>query len=245
MRGIATLPSNTLLGKISRYPLRILPSSLTVPILKGPLRGKKWVVGSQRHAFWLGIYEPHMQDLISRKVKPDSVFYDIGSNVGFYSLLASKLVGSGRVFAFEPLPANLARLRKHLDLNGATNVSVLGVAVSDRVGTSFFEQEATGAMGRLQSQGSLEVETTTLDALLCQGALVAPNYIKMDIEGAEAAALRGARVCFEKHRPVLFLATHGHDIRQQCSELLRSFNYRMQVVGNESHDRAEILAHPQ
>jgi len=81
---------------------------MTVPILQGPLRGKKWIVGSQRHAFWLGGYEPHLQRLIAREVKPGEIFYDVGANVGFYSLLASVLVGPGKVFAFEQLPANVA-----------------------------------------------------------------------------------------------------------------------------------------
>ena len=92
---------DTFAGKVVRFPFRLLPRGMTVPILQGPLRGKKWILGSQRHAFWLGSYEPHIQRLMVQELKKGSTFYDIGANVGFYSLLASFLVAPGKVFAFE------------------------------------------------------------------------------------------------------------------------------------------------
>jgi hypothetical protein len=149
----SALPATNFLGRITRYPLRILPRTMTVPILQGPLRGKKWIVGSQRHAFWLGSYEPQMQSLIAREVKPDAVFYDVGANVGFYSLLASILVDPGKVFAFEPLPSNIVYLCRHLALNAVKNVEVFELAICDQVGASSFEEEGTGAMGRLKTMG--------------------------------------------------------------------------------------------
>jgi FkbM family methyltransferase len=240
----SALPNTNLLGRLSRYPLRILPGTMTVPILQGPLRGKKWIVGSQRHAFWLGSYEAHMQKLIACEVKKDAVFYDVGANVGFYSLLASTLVGPGKVFAFEPLPANVVHLYKHLALNAAKNVEVFELAICDRVGDAFFEQEGTGAMGRLQDKGNLRVGITTLDSLLQERKLPPPDYIKMDIEGAETKALIGATLCFQRYKPVLFLATHGREIYKECCDLLRSWNYELSVVGQASQDRAEVLCRP-
>jgi FkbM family methyltransferase len=233
--------STNLLGRISRYPLRILPGKMAVPILQGPLKGKKWIIGSQRHAFWLGIYEPHMQKLISEEVKSDAVFYDVGANVGFYSLLASILVGPGKVFAFEPLPSNVSYLHKHLTLNAVKNVEVLELAICDLMGVASFELEGTGAMGRLQEKGTLRVTTAGLDSLLQEQRIAPPDYIKMDIEGAECKALVGAKLCFQKYKPVLFLATHGREVHKECCDLLRSWNYELQVVGQASQDRAEVL----
>lgn len=244
MINFSALPNTNLLGKISRYPLRVLPRTMTVRILQGPLRGKKWIVGSQRHAFWLGSYEPDMQDLIVREVKQGAVFYDVGANVGFYSLLAATLVGPGKVFAFEPLPANIAYLHRHLALNAVKNVDVFELAICDRDGASFFEQEGTGAMGRLEPHGDIRVATATLDSLLREQRIAPPNYIKMDIEGAEPKALVGAEMCFQKHRPFLFLATHGTEVHKDCCDLLRSWNYELRVIGQASGDRAEILASP-
>lgn len=226
--------SETILGKTVRLPLRLLPRSLAVPIMTGRLRGKRWIVGSAIHRCWFGIYERAKQEAIADEIRPESVFYDIGANVGFYSLLASSLVGRGKIFAFEPVPRNIEYLKKHLALNRITNVEVLPLAVSDTVGTASFEVERSGFMGHLAHlphirqiacQGATTVSTTTLDCLLAQGRILPPDCIKMDIEGAELAALRGARECILRHRPVIFLATHGRDIHRQCCELLESWGY--------------------
>jgi len=240
----AALPNTTLIGRISRLPLRILPKDLSVPILQGPARGKRWIIGSQRHAFWLGSYEPEMQKRIAQEVKAGGVFYDLGANVGFYSLLASTLIGSGKVFAFEPLPSNVSYLRRHLALNHVANVDVLEMAVCDQAGTAFFAAEQTGAMGRLQNDGSVRVTTATLDSLLQQQKIAPPNYVKMDIEGAELKALEGGKVCFQKYKPVLFLATHGKDIGRACVDLLSSWRFNLTYIEQESEERAEILARP-
>src|SRR5579862_7724955 len=96
------------LGKLLRAPLRLIPRSAVLPILQGPLRGKKWVVGSGNHGCWLGSYEHDKQSLFQKTVRTGDIVYDVGANAGFYSLLASVLVGEkGQVYAFEPLPANL------------------------------------------------------------------------------------------------------------------------------------------
>jgi FkbM family methyltransferase len=239
---LSSLPSTSLAGKIARYPLKLLPRGMVVPILQGPLKGKKWIVGSQRHAFWLGSYEPHLQKLIAREVEQSGEFYDIGANVGFYSLLASTLIKDGQVFAFEPLPANVGYLRRHLELNGIRNVQVLEVAISDRVGTSFFQEEETGAMGRLEAGGNRRVATDTLDSLIRTQQLAPPRYIKMDIEGEELKALLGARACFERYKPKLFLATHGKEVHEECCRLLQSWSFEVRLIGSPGEDRAEILA---
>jgi FkbM family methyltransferase len=221
----------------------MLPRSWVVPILQGPLRGKKWVIGSQRHAFWLGIYEPYMQRVIAQVVKKDSVFYDIGANVGFYSLLASTLVFPGKVYAFEPVTENVRYIQRHLTLNDIRNVQVLEFAISDQVGTSTFQEEATRAMGHLQAEGNTRVQTTTLDSLLQAQLIEPPQYIKMDIEGAELMALHGASECIQRHRPIIFLATHGRDMETECGQLLNSWGYELQnISGTTDPDRAEFLA---
>lgn len=216
---------------------------MAVPILYGALRGRRWIVGSAIHRCWIGFYEHHKQRLISRELRPDSVFWDVGANVGFYSLLASKLVGSGKVFAFEPVPRNLLYLRKHLALNRVTNVEVLPVAVSDRNGTSSFEVEHTGFMGHLSEQGTATVSTVTLDELMEQGKVLAPDFIKMDIEGAELMALRGAHQTFNRFRPLLFLATHSRQIEKDCCQLLESWDYECSSIQRErGGELAEVVA---
>ncbi len=183
-----------------------------------------------------------MQRLFVRIVRPGGVFYDIGANVGFYSLLASELILPGKVFAFEPSPENVQYLRSHLEINKITNVKILALALCDKQGQAFFASEATGSMGHLATVGGFQVQTSTLDSLLQSREILPPDYIKMDIEGAELSALRGAQECFEKYHPVLFLATHGKEIHDECCRLLRSWNYHLKVVRDQSADRAELFA---
>jgi FkbM family methyltransferase len=165
--------------------------------------------------------------------------------VGFYSLLASVLVGHGKVFAFEPLPANIRYLNTHLVINGVRNVQVLELAVCDKVGESFFLEEETRSMGHLQVEGGLRVRTTTLDSLIQAQKIDPPDYIKMDIEGAELLALRGANETFRRYRPILFLATHGREVHHQCCQLLESWGYDCRVLeGGPPEDRGEVIAEP-
>jgi len=81
----------------------VIPRSVRVPILQGPLRGKCWIVGSATHGCWLGSYEAVKQSAFAASVKAGGVTYDVGANVGFYTLLASALAGPrGHVFASSP-----------------------------------------------------------------------------------------------------------------------------------------------
>jgi FkbM family methyltransferase len=231
------------LRRIARLPLSLLPPTMVVPILAGKLRGQRWIVGSGLHRCWLGYYESGMQRQISREVRPSGVFWDIGANVGFYSLLASKLVGAGKVFAFEPAPRNVCYLKKHLALNRVSNVEVLAIAVSDRNGVATFAAEQTGFMGRLSGEGSLAVSTATLDSLVAEGKVLPPDYVKMDIEGAELLALHGGRETFQRFRPVLFLATHGLEIGKECRRLLESWGYECRsVMRTPNRESGELVA---
>jgi FkbM family methyltransferase len=234
---------DTPLGKIARRTLSLVPGDTVVRILRGTLRGKRWIIGSAIHRCWLGFYEYEKQEWISREVRPNSVFWDIGANVGFYSLLASKLVVSGKVFAFEPAPRNLLYLREHLTLNRVTNVEVLAIAVSDKNGISSFKTEETGFMGHLSDSGQTIVPTATLDSLVEEGKVLPHDYVKMDIEGAELPALRGAARTFQRFRPVLFLATHSMDIEKECRHLLESWGYEWRsIVDKSKSDLGEVLA---
>lgn len=240
-----TSVSNTsMIGKILRLPLRLIPPRTVMPILQGPLRGKKWIVGSGNHGYWLGSYEMGKCARFAKAVLPGGVVFDLGGNVGYYTLLSSIQAGpQGRVFAFEPLPRNLDFLKRHLALNRIENVTVIEAAVSERSGTVRFEEDASTSKGRIGAQGALEVKSLSLDDWIGQGLLPAPDLLKIDIEGAEFLALQGARKMLARSHPVIFLSTHSGLVHRECIELLESLGYRVAPIDGRPLERShDILA---
>lgn len=224
----SNISNESVVGRLLRLPLRLIPRGSVVRVLQGPLRGAKWIAGSASHGCWLGSYESGKQSLFDSALREGDVVFDLGANVGFYSLLASRRVGkSGQVFSFEPVPRNLAFLRKHVDLNGARNIKVLELAVSDAAGTADFGLGPNASMGSIGAKGgqTVTVETVSLDDLIESGNLPAPDVIKCDIEGGEFAALLGLRRTLGRSSPVLFLATHGRKVHSECCAFLDSIGY--------------------
>lgn len=234
------------LGRILRLPLRLIPKNAVMPIVQGTLRGKKWVVGSGEHGYWLGSYEMNKRLALESTIKPGSVVYDIGANVGYFTLLAAVLVGKkGKVFSFEPLPRNIEFLGKHITLNKLTNVEVIEAAVSDHTGEALFDLGASTAMGHLSETGGLFVQMVSLDQMITNGDLIAPNVMKIDVEGAEHNVLRGAEKLIETAKPILFLDTHQREAHQKTLQFLQSHDYQIEILdGKPLQDTRELIARP-
>ena len=240
------VPAGGVLARLVRLPLRLLPPRAVVPVVQGPLRGARWIVGSGNHGFWLGTFERDKMIAFAAAVHPGDVVYDVGAHAGLYTLLASRYAGpAGRVFAFEPAAANLANLNRHCVLNRASNVQIVEAAASDVDGLLSFAAGPSSAMGRLSDDGALTVRSVSLDRLVLGDGQPAPRVIKMDIEGGELRALGGAREVLRLSRPTIFLATHGAEVHAECCTLLRSLGYGLYSLDHrplESTD--EVLAKP-
>jgi len=227
----SSISNRSLAGKALRLPLRLIPPNAPVPILQGPLRGKLWVKGSSDNGCWLGSFEYQKQRLMSSMLHAGDTMYDVGANVGYYTLLASQKVGpTGRVIAFEPLPANVCLIQRHLRLNRVQNVSLQEVAVSDHDGRARFAPHASNAMGKLSDSGSVEVSMVSLDFLVSGGRFPDPHLLKIDVEGAELGVLCGASRLLARARPTILLATHGAEIHRQCCEFLRDAAYDLRPI---------------
>jgi FkbM family methyltransferase len=240
----SSVPNDSLMGRLLRAPLALVPKGARIPVLQGPLRGAYWIAGAHTHGCWLGSYEADKQRVFTGLAHAGQVVYDVGANAGFYTLLASRLCGAtGRVVAFEPLPRNVALLRQHVRLNRADNVTVLDVALSDAPGISRFNTSVDSAQGRLAGDGDLEVRTTTLDAIVRERIAPPPHLIKMDIEGGELSALKGAEELLWQHKPTVLLATHGTEVHRACIALLRAAGYALTALNGQSVETTdEILA---
>jgi FkbM family methyltransferase len=225
-------------GRILRWPLRVIPKSTVVRVLQGELKGSRWIVGAATHGCWLGSYECGKQRLFAKSIGAGQIVYDVGANVGFYTLLAARAVGeTGRVYAFEPLPENLSYLRRHLDLNEHRNVVVESAAVSDVCGIVRFRTAGNRSSGHLSLDGDVETTSVSVDEYVFQRKNPPPHVMKIDVEGAEYGVLRGAREVLMAERPLIFLATHGRDVHQQCREFLtEALDYDCQEIAGDGNE---------
>ena len=242
MIDLSPLRSESLLGKLARLPLRLIPPGAVVPILQGQLRGARWIVGSGVHGCWLGFYESAKQREIAKRVRRGSDVFDVGAHVGFYTLLFSRLAGTqGRVAAFEPNRANLALLRRHLALNDVANVEVVQAAVTSRSGLTRFASGDSSYTGHTSREGDSTVAATSLDDWWKDHADWCPSVLKVDVEGSELHVLRGAEAVLRKAVPVVFVATHGPDLRAATVDFLRARGYDVVGLSGEPAEQSEEL----
>lgn len=211
---------------------RAAPRGLAqVTVAGGGLQGVSLLLDMQSEKdYWLGTYEMELQHAIQHWVKPAQVVYDLGANVGYVSLLFARVVGEqGRVFAFEPLPANQQRLRQNLELNRSLSIQLVPAAAAERSGRAAFALHGSDDMGRLHTGGTaaktIEVETIALDDFATTHP--APDLIKIDIEGAEVLALQGMQTLLRSAKPVLFIELHGYEAGRACWQLLEQAGYEM------------------
>ncbi len=244
MIDFSSISQNSVVGKILRFLLKFIPANSRLFILQGKLRGKKWIKGSGVNSYWLGNYELDKQKLFLKIVKQGDVVFDIGAHVGFYTLLASELVGQkGKVFAFEPLPRNIEYLKKHIKINICKNVNIIKAAVSDKGGNAFLNNDSDSFSSRIVEDGKIKIRTVTIDDLVSSGKLQIPNVIKMDVEGAELSVLEGTASILKKNKPVILLSTHGGKIHKECRDFLKKLGYNLKPIAGDKFEKAnEIFA---
>ncbi len=221
--------------------------ALAFPIIAGPLRGYRWApaAGGKVGRFFAGTYETDQTEVFCRHVGSGATVIDLGANVGYYTLLAARVVGSsGRVLACEPEPLNASFLRRHVAANRLTNVEILEAAVGDRQGEVRFTRGKGRGRGHISEEGELTVPLTTLDHMVAEAG-VEPGFLKIDVEGAEDDVLAGGAATLEEHRPMIFLATHGRDVHQASCARLRDMGYSLSSIdGRPFAETRKVLATP-
>ena len=226
------------MGRVASLFVPLVPKRAVVPILQGPARGIRWLVGSGMPNFWLGTYEREKYEAFSRELKPGMVVYDIGANVGIYTVLACRAVGpNGSVFSFEPATMNVFYLIQNVRLNEFRNCQVIPKAVSNAVGMMGFELTQESCLGKIDPNGLLHVPATSLDSFCHAGNNPAPQLIKIDVEGEEYAVLRGGVRILLEAGPIIFLATHGKKIHADCRRFLEELGYSLEYLAPD-----EIIA---
>ncbi len=219
---------NSMLGKIVRLPLKLLPGRLILRIFSGLNKGKKWRIGSSINGCWLGIYEKQLQNRLPQLVKPGMVCWDVGANVGFYTLALSKLAGkSGTVIAFEPNSRNMTHLLEHININNLINVSAFQFAFSDKETVIGFDVGNHHATGRISQKSKYFIPAFSGDYLVSNNLAMAPDFIKIDIEGAEGLFLKGFEKTIKQKKPTILLSLHGIDAEKFCVNFLKKAGYKI------------------
>ncbi len=225
-------------------------------IMRGVGAGLRFNTVGSAVSFVMGTHDPVTQVALKSLLQPGMTFYDVGANVGFFSVIAARLVGAGgRVVAFEPLPVNARAIRHNAQLNGFTHIDAREQALGGSDGEASFMLSAEPTWGKLtsvgkapdQHTGETVVAVRRLDGLIEQEGLPPPDVMKIDVEGAELEMLAGAERTLRARRPVILMELHGTN--REVAEKLAALNYTAAVLGAPgdiatAHWNANIIAAP-
>jgi FkbM family methyltransferase len=219
-----------------------------VQVQNGPAQGL-WLHLNPRTGttYFEGGAEPEVQEALKQHLHAGMTFYDVGANIGFFSLLAARLVGKeGRVVAFEADPEIAARLREHVERNAFGWTTVEEKAVWSKSGPVFFARTDPAAspdrgLGHVVSSGAadtIQVCGVSLDDYAWKEA--APDFLKCDVEGAEVEVFRGAERLLKEKRPGIICEMHSEGNHRILLEEFGRFRYACKPCGTN-----HILALPQ
>lgn len=164
----------------------------------------------QQYIYYFGVWEPNLTRWIQRRLRSGDTFIDVGANIGYFSLLASRLVGeSGTVVAIEASPRTFSALQGNLTRNDARTVRAVNVAVSEHSGMAkvFYGHECniglTTILETPDFECECEVESAPLSSILRPDEVQNARVIKIDVEGAEWAVVAGMELILNSGRPDL------------------------------------------
>lgn len=225
------------------FPVRQTP----VPIVLGNGRGLRVRVGPSTLMRIVATVERDVEDVFIGLLQPGNVVYDIGANIGWYTLLAGRQVGpSGSVIAFEPMSTNAIYLRRNAVSNNLDNITIIPSAVGDRNGWATFSA-GSSLGGKLSDNGSLAVPILSLDSWIAETGQRPPQVLKIDVEGAEGSVLRGMFETLRAAQPTLIIELHGTNA--EVADLLERAGYTHHPVDHEASTRnapwwVHVLARP-
>jgi FkbM family methyltransferase len=223
---------------------KIVPrdSRVWVQVQHGPATGI-WLNLNPRtgRSYHAGEVEPEVQQALANHLRTGATFYDVGANIGFFSLFGAKLVGhKGRVVSFEADPDVVSRLRENAARNHDAPVKIEQKAVWSSTGLIRFARAKSAAspdlgLGHVVQPGVqtddeiISIEAVTLDDYAAQFG--PPDFIKCDVEGAEVEVFRGARRLLSENRPEILCELHGADKREGLLQDLQALGYSCEPCG--------------
>jgi FkbM family methyltransferase len=192
---------------------------------------------------YCGAFEWAEREWLEAALKPEMVFYDIGANIGYFSIIAAdKVTPLGHVYSFEPVNDTYIRLVENIQLNQLDNqITAFRVAASDQAGEAQIYipdkgMDAWNSLAVKPEAGNYKLEvikTVVLDEMVTGKTLQPPDIIKIDVEGWELYVLKGLQQTLKKYHPTLFIEFNAHNLNAagtSCSELadfIRALGYQL------------------
>lgn len=236
----------------------------------GLLKGREIYLDDRRdswqHAMLNGTYDAELFECAAKLNLQGRHVIEVGAHIGYHSMSFANLVGpEGKVFAFEPNPFNVERMRQILGRNSdlAGRISLLAIALSDHSGEAEFfvspmvdSGMSSGSMlgsvhpsvtpQQFRSAGfnRITVRTATLDNLLALGIDAAPRAIKIDVEGAESSVLRGGINILRRHRPHLLIEVHAIKSMFEVCQNVAALDYVVTILKEEADGRCIVWGNP-
>jgi FkbM family methyltransferase len=226
------------------YIVRIM-LTFVVSFLKptAEFRGNKMFLNISFLSILFGkTYEEFETSVLEKEIKRGDIIVDIGANIGYYTLMFAKLVGEqGKVFAFEPDPKNFSLLKKNIEINGYKNVVLEQKAVSDITGRSklyvYYDHPGVHHLHDIgDGRRSIEITTVRLDDYFANYEHNI-DFVKMDMEGSEWAAMQGMPLILRKNmnlrivtefNPMMLKALHVDP--EQYLKLLLAYNFKLYLI---------------
>jgi FkbM family methyltransferase len=205
-----------------------------------------------------GSFEPNEFVFLRGILAPGMVAIDVGANEGLYTLFAAARVGAaGRVIAIEPSSRERTSLQRNIEDNGFANVTVVGSALGNAHGEATLQIASSEHAGHntlgsfVYDEAAPEnievVAVDTLDAVVGRLSPLRVDFVKIDVEGAEVAVLRGGTNVLHRMRPLLLIEANDQALRTQGAnsaalvEMLKAeFRYEV-LVFSDSTGRVEVL----
>jgi FkbM family methyltransferase len=212
------------------------------PVLLGPLAGTRLrLTNLVKARSYVQKYEPDKQRAFDFFLKKESIFFDIGANIGLHSYYVARKFPDAKIFSFEPLPANARYIRESIKRNHFLNIQLIETAVSSTNGEAFFDIKHNNSEGMLTAtETGLKVKAVTIDEFVRQSALY-PDVVKVDVEGAESLVLEGAKRLMETGPPVFIVELHNPEQDIKVARLLVDNGYIIKRLNQDTVCKPEEL----
>lgn len=168
-------------------------------------------------------------------LKRDSVFVDVGSNIGKYTIMMGRRLNKGVVVSIEPEPRNFKILKRNVELNGLSNVFLVNEACFHEEKRIKFYVEGGHSSIYKESDKWIFVKARKLDDILEELGVERVDLIKIDVEGAEADVLKGARKTLKNNHPKIVFEAWNDDYLKKIKTVLKPFNYKIKKINNTNY----------